>query len=310
MTPHPLILVTGATGAQGGSVARFLLQSGEFRVRALTRHPESDKARALRNAGAEIVAGDLSDKDSLLSALQGCDGAFGVTNFWEHFGGEYEHGINLIDAVVDCGVKQFVLSTLPSVSDITNGALPVPHFDIKARMEAYARSKKADTTFVHMAFYYQNFFGFIPLQKDEEGTYSFGFPLGDSPMAAVSANDLGGVLLPVFRHPEQWAGKTIEVAGEFITGDAYAAILSKVSGKKVVYHYIPRDQYAALGFPGAEEVANMFEYYRLYKPYGEEAVRRTKELYPALKSFEQQLWEDKHLLDAVLNPAPETALQH
>ena len=310
MTPKPLILVTGATGAQGGSVAHHLLQSGGFRVRALTRHPDSAKAQTLKTAGAEIVAGNLSDKDSLLNAMRGCDGVFGVTNFWEHFAGEYEHGINLIDAVVDCGVRQFVLSTLPSVSDITNGVLPVPHFDIKARLEAYARSKKGDTTFVHMAFYYQNFFGFIPLQKEADDSYSFGFPLGDSPMASVSVNDLGGILLPVFRNPEQWAGKTIETAGDFITGDAYAAILSQVSGKKVVYRYIPREQYAALGFPGAEEVANMFEYYRLYKPYGEEAVRRSRELYPALKSFEQQLREDKHLLDAVLNPTPEAALQH
>lgn len=310
MTPQPLILVTGATGAQGGSVAHHLLQSGAFRLRALTRHPESAKAQALKDAGAEVIAGDLSDKDSLLKALQGCDGVFGVTNFWEHFGGEYDHGINLIDAVVDSGAKQFVLSTLPSVSDITNGALPVPHFDIKARLEAYARSKKPDTTFVHLAFYYQNFFGFIPLQKEADGSYWFGFPLGDSPMASVSVKDLGGILLPVFRNPEPWAGQTIATAGEFITGDAYAAILSKVSGKKVVYRYIPREQYAALGFPGAEEVANMFEYYRLYKPYGEEAVRRSRELYPALKSFEQQLLEDKPLLDAVLNPTPEATLQH
>lgn len=310
MTPKPLILVTGATGAQGGSVARHLLQSGLFRVRALTRHPHSDKAGALKTAGAEIAAGDLTNRDSLLAALQGCDGVFGVTNFWEHFNGEYEQGINLIDAVVDCGVKQLVLSTLPSVADSTNGALPVPHFDIKARLEAYARSKKPDTTFVHLAFYYQNFFGFIPLQQERDGSFSFAFPLGNSPMASVSVKDLGGILLPVFRNPEEWAGKTIATAGEFITGDAYAAILSKVSGKRVVYHYIPRDQYAALGFPGAEEIANMFEYYRLYTPYGEEAVRQSRQLYPALKSFEQQLQEDKHLLDAVLNPYPEAALQH
>ena len=310
MNPKPLILVTGATGAQGGSVAHFLLQSGTFRVRALTRHPQSDKAQALRQAGAELVAGDLTDKDSLLQAMQGCDGVFGVTNFWEHFTKEYEHGVNLVDAAVDCGVKQLVLSTLPSVTDLTKGALPVPHFDIKAQLEAYARSKKPDTTFVHLAFYYQNFFGFIPLQKQPDGSFSFGFPLGDSPMAAVSVKDLGGILLPVFQHPDKWAGKTIAAAGDYMTGHEYAAILSNVSGKRVVYQYIPREQYAALGFPGAEEVANMFEYYRLHTPYGEEAVRQSRVLYPALKSFEQQLQEDKHLLDAVLNPTPEAALQH
>ena len=300
MTPKPLILVTGATGAQGGSVAHHLLQSKQFRVRALTRHPESAKAKALQTAGAEVVSGDLGDKASLLRALEGVDSVYGVTNFWEHFNGEYEQGLQLIDAVVETGVKQLVLSTLPSVKEVSGGALPVPHFDIKAELEAYARSKKPDTTFVHLAFYYQNFFGFIPIQKDAEGNYSFGFPLGDAPMAAVSVKDLGGILLPVFQHPDQYAGRTLVAAGEFITADAYAATLSKVSGKKVSYHYIPREQYAALGFPGAEEVANMFEYYRLYKPYGEEGVRQSRELYPALKTFEQQLSEDKEALAAVL----------
>jgi uncharacterized protein YbjT (DUF2867 family) len=303
MTPKPLVLVTGATGAQGGSVAQHLLQSNQFRVRALTRNPKSPKAKALEAAGAELATGDLNDKDSLLRALEGTDSVFGVTNFWEHFDREYEHGINLVDAVTDSGVKQFVFSTLPSVTAITNGALPVPHFDLKARMEDYARSKKPDTTFVHMAFYYQNFFGFIPFQHEGDEQYSFGFPLGDAPMAAVSVKDVGGILLPVFQHPEQYAGKTIETAGDFLTADQYAAILSKVSGKKITYRYIPRDQYAALGFPGAEEVANMFEYYRLHQPYGEEAVRQSRSLYPALKSFEQQVSEEREALTAALEAA-------
>ena len=135
------ILVTGATGAQGGSVARHLLERGRFAVRALTRNPGSEAANALRDAGAEVVQGDLNDPASLRAALAGCYGCFGVTNFWEHFGGEEEQGRNLIDAVAASDIQHFVFSSLPHVSKPTGGELDVPHFDIKARVEDYAREK-------------------------------------------------------------------------------------------------------------------------------------------------------------------------
>jgi uncharacterized protein YbjT (DUF2867 family) len=115
MKLKPTIIVIGATGVQGGSVACHLLQSEKFSVRGLTRHLEGKAAKALQQAGAEIIAGDLSNKESILKALQGCDGVYGVTNFWEHFTNEYEHGVNLVNAVVESGVKQFVFSTLPHV---------------------------------------------------------------------------------------------------------------------------------------------------------------------------------------------------
>src|SRR5689334_15924545 len=103
MVDKRMILVTGATGAQGGGVARQLLKDAKFRVRCLTRDPKSPKAAALGRAGAELVKGDLADTRSLTAALTGCYGCFGVTNFWEHFGGEYQHGINLVDAVKAAG---------------------------------------------------------------------------------------------------------------------------------------------------------------------------------------------------------------
>jgi uncharacterized protein YbjT (DUF2867 family) len=300
MKLKPLILVIGATGAQGGSVARHLLNSGRFAVRALTRNPGSPKAKALEQAGAEIVAGDLDNKESLLQALRGCDGVYGVTNFWEHFTKEYEQGINLVDAVVESGVRQFVFSTLPHVYGITNGTLSVPHFDIKAKLEAYARSKKWDTTFVHLAFYYQNFLSFFPPQKGADGSYFISFPQGDAPLAAISANDIGGIVLPVFDNPQAFAGKTIAAAGDFLTGAGYANIISNVTGKKITYQHVSRKDYARQAFPGAEELAAMFEYYRMYKPYGTEAVAESRKLYPGLESFEQQLSQNKEAMLAVL----------
>lgn len=300
MKLKPLILVTGATGAQGGSVARHLLNSGRFAVRGLTRNANSEKAKALRKAGAEIVTGDLYNKASIAAALKDCDVVFGVTNFWEHFEKEWEQGVNLVDAVAESGVKQFVFSTLPHIYGISNGALSVPHFDIKARLEEYARAKKRDTTFIHAAFYYQNFLYFFPPQRGADGSYFISFPQGDAPLAALSAHDIGGILLPVFENPEAFAGKTIAAAGAMLTGAEYADVLSKVTGKRIVYQHVPRKTYASQNFPGAEELANMFEYYRLYKPYGNEAVAECRKLYPALKSFEETAIAEREAFRAVL----------
>jgi uncharacterized protein YbjT (DUF2867 family) len=134
-TERRTILVTGATGAQGGSVVRHLLERGSYAVRALTRNPDSEGARALAKQGVEVVAGDLDHADSLRAALDGCYGAFGVTNFWEHFDGEAQQGRNLVDAVADAGIRHFVFSTLPNVKQLTDGEIEVPHFDIKGEME-------------------------------------------------------------------------------------------------------------------------------------------------------------------------------
>jgi uncharacterized protein YbjT (DUF2867 family) len=300
MKLKPLILVVGATGAQGGSVARHLLASGRFAVRGLTRNPDSSNAKALREAGAEIAAGDLRNKESLLQALQGCDGVYGVTNFWEHYTDEYDQGINLVDAVVESGVGQFVFSTLPHVYGISKGTLSVPHFDIKARLEAYARAKKPETTFVHAAFYFQNFTSFFPPKRGADGSYFISFPQGDTPLAGLSANDIGGIVLPVFENPEAFAGKTIAAAGDVLTGEEYARVLSSVTGKKIVYQHMPRKTFASQGFPGAEELADMFEYYRVYKPYGTEAVDRSRQLYPALETFEASVSKQKDALLAIM----------
>jgi uncharacterized protein YbjT (DUF2867 family) len=300
MKLKPLILVVGATGAQGGSVARHLLQSGHFLVRGLTRNPHSEKAKALTQVGVAIVQGDLGNKASLLQALHGCDGAFGVTNFWEHFENEYEQGINLVDAVVESGVPQFVFSTLPHVYSLTKGAISVRHFDIKAQLEAYARFKKPDTTFVHLAFYYQNFLSSFTPQKGADGSYFISFPQGDVPLAAISATDTGGIVRRLFEQPQTFAGKTIEAAGEMLTGAGYAEVLSKVTGKQIRYMHMPRNAFARQQHAGAEELAAMFDYYRQYKPYGEKAVRESRQLYPELQCFEQAATQSKDALLALL----------
>jgi hypothetical protein len=171
------ILVTGATGLQGGAVARHLLKLGKPEVRCLTRRPDSEAAKTFKQLGAEVVKADLDDPASLKSVLRGCTGVFGVTDFWEAFLREYDQGVNLIDAASEAGVGHLVLSTLPSAAKVSNGAIAVPHFETKARMEEHVRLRGVPFTFVHVAFYFENFINYFPPQRQADGNYGFGFPL-------------------------------------------------------------------------------------------------------------------------------------
>ena len=286
------ILVFGATGAQGGSVARALLARGEFNVRAITRKTGSPAANALRDLGAEIVQGDLDDPASLAAALEGVYGVFGVTNFWEHFEKEGPQGRNLVNAVANANVKHFIFSTLPHIEKATGGALKSPHFDLKAEHEDLARSLGIPSTFVHVPFYYENFLYFFPPRPAGDGTYQFGFPQGDTPLAAISVQDVGPVIAPMFEQPEKYIGKVVKLAGDEIPPAAYAAAMSRATGKKVTYAYVPRETFAALGFPGAEDLADMFEYYRLHIPSRVRDVETSRALSPELQSFET--WASKN----------------
>jgi uncharacterized protein YbjT (DUF2867 family) len=286
MAVEGTILVIGATGAQGGGVARHLLAGGRFAVRALTRHPDSGRATALRQAGAEVVQGDLDSPASLRAALDGCVGVFGVTNFWEHFGREYEQGRQLIDAVAASGVEQFVFSTLPHAKKISGGELDVPHFDIKAQLEQYARERKPGAIFIHVAFYFENFLGFIPLQRQEDGAFAFGFPQGETPLAGVGVEDVGGVVAPLFERAHEFQGQTIGIVGDDLTGDQYAETMTRVLGTRIVYNHIPREVFAAFGFPGADDLANMFDFNRRFIPDRRADLEQSRRLYPAMQTFE------------------------
>lgn len=289
---RPTILVTGATGAQGGSVARHLLERERFAVRALTRKPDSAAAAGLRERGAQVVRGDLADLGGLRSAMEGCYGVYGVTNFWEHFDAEYQQGINLVDAVADSGVGHFVFSTLPSVERLTGGELSVPHFDLKARMEAYARSLTLPATFVHLAYYFDNFFVWFAPKRQADGSYRFGFPQGDAPLAGMAAEDVGGVVATIFERREEFLGRSLYVVGDDLPPAEYAGAMSRVSGRPVRYGHIPREVFAGFGFPGAEDLANMFEFYRTRVPDRQEDLVRSRELYPEMQSFEA--WLERH----------------
>jgi len=286
------ILVTGATGGQGGSVARHLLKAG-FQVRALTRNPDSDKANALADAGAQVVAGDLADRASLDRALKDCDGVFGVTNFWEHFTTEEEHGTNLIEAVADAGTGFFIFSSLPNAYELSGHELPVPHFDIKAKLEQRARQSDVPTAFVNVAFYYENFLAFFPPQRQDDGSYALGFPQGDTPLAAVSVDDLGGVVVPMFENAEAYVGKVVGVVGDDLPVAEYADIMSTVLEQRVVYNHIPREVFAAFGFPGADDLANMFDFNARFIPNRQADLEQSRAMFPGIRTFRMWLEDNR-----------------
>ena len=286
MSAKKTIAVFGATGAQGGSVARALLNRGVFAVRAITRKTDSPAANALRSLGAEIVQGDLDDPASLGPALEGVYGVFGVTNFWEHFDKEGPQGRNLVKAVAGAGVQHFIYSTLPPIEKATNGALKSPHFDLKAEHEEYARSLGIPSTFIHVPFYYENFLYFFPPKPAGDGTYAFGFPQGDTPLATISVQDVGPIVAPMFEQPEKYLGQIVRLAGDELPAATYAEVMSRTTGAQIRYAYIPRETFAAFGFPGAADLADMFEFYRLHIPSRLKDIETCRALAPELQTFE------------------------
>lgn len=298
-----IILVVGATGAQGGSVARNLLSRGRFAVRALTRKPDSPAAQALRELGAEVVQGDLDDRASLAAALEGVYGVFGVTNFWEHFAREREQGENLVRAVAAADVQHFVFSTLPPVEKATGGALRSPHFDLKAEHEELARALGIPATFVHVPFYYENFLYFFPPRPAGDGAYRFGFPQGETPLAAMSVEDVGRIVAPIFENRDAYLGQVVRLAGDELPAARYAEAMSRRTGKRIEYAYVPRETFAALGFPGAEDLADMFEFYRLHIPSRAGDIEACRALAPELQTFEAWLSRNEGTLRATLGHA-------
>jgi uncharacterized protein YbjT (DUF2867 family) len=300
-TSKKTILVYGATGAQGGSVARNLLARGIYNVRAFTRNASSPAAQALRDLGAELVEGNLDDKASIRAALDGVYGVFGVTNFWEHFAKEEEQGRNLIRAIAGSDVEHLVYSSLPPIAKATGGLLRSPHFDIKAGHEELIRTLGIPATFVHVPFYYENFLYFFPPRPAGDGTYQFGFPQGDRPLAAMSVQDVGRIVAVLFEQPEAYIGKVLKLAGDELPAADYAAAMSRATGAEVRYAHVPRETFAALGFPGAEDLADMFEYYRLHIPSRIRDIETCRTLAPEVQSFDTWLAANESSMRAVLS---------
>lgn len=304
-----VIAVLGATGMQGGGLCRAILadESGEFACRAITRDPSKDAARALGAAGAEVVAADLDDLDSLTAAFQGAHGVYAVTNFWEHFSGtkEKEQAKNIADAARAAGVKHIVWSTLEDTRQwmpaddtrmpMLQGEYRVPHFDAKAEADAYFEN--LPTTYLRTSFYWDNLYMFgLEPKKNASGQYEWAFPLGDAKMAGIGGDDIGKVALGIFMAGDEYIGRTVGIAGEFISIEEMGSELTKQLGiGPIAYHAVEPDVYRSFDFPGADEMGNMFQVYRDFEaPFNANRdIELARRLNPSLKNFAQWLAENK-----------------
>lgn len=310
MEDRKVIAIAGATGGQGGGLARAILvdPKGGFAVRALTRDPDSDKARALARLGAEVVKVDIDDEQGLARAFEGAHGAFCVTFFWDHFSPAREtaEAGNMARAAKQAGLKHVIWSTFEDTRDrvpLSDDRMPtlmerykVPHFDSKAEGNRFFIELGVPTTFLLTSFYWENFirFGLGP-QKGPDGRLAITFPLGDKKLPGIAVEDIGRCAYQVFRRGSEMVGRAVGISGDQLSGTEMAEAFAQVLGREVAYNAVTPDAYRGFGFPGAQDLGNMFQYKR---DFNEDYCRvrdpaATRALHPGLLDFRQWLAANK-----------------
>jgi uncharacterized protein YbjT (DUF2867 family) len=313
----PLITVFGATGAQGGGLARALLADPQraFRVRAVTRQPGGEAARELAALGAEIASADLDDAATVHRAMQGAQGAFCVTDFWAHFSPDRElaQAAAMAEAAGREGVGHVVWSTLEDTRrwlpadgarmPVLMGRYNVPHFDAKGEANRYFSDAGVPVTLLHTSFYWDNLihFGMGP-QRGADGALIFVLPMDDARLPGIAAADIGACAAGVFRLGEAAVGRSIGIAGEHLSGAEMAAQLGRALGEPVTHVPMPPADYARLGFPGAEDLANMFQFKRDFNAAycAARSVEASRALHPGLLDFDG--WLARHAAAIAVPP--------
>jgi uncharacterized protein YbjT (DUF2867 family) len=305
MADKKVIAVVGATGAQGGGLVRAILadKDSRFTARAITRNVNSDKAKALAASGAEVVAANVDDEVSLRRAFEGAYGAFCVTFFWDHLSVEREQAeaAAMARAAKATGVQHVIWSTLDDTRKFIplddprmptlHGKYKVPHFDGKGEADQYFRDAGVPTTFLLTVFYWDNFiyFGAGP-KAGPDGTLALTMPMGDKKLPSMAAEDIGKCAYGIFQRPDL-IGRTVGIAGGHLTGEQMAAGMSKALGVPVRYTDVPPEVYRSFGFPGADDMGNMFQFKRDFNEYycNSRSIEFARSLNPALQSYEQWL---------------------
>jgi len=310
MAEKKIIAVVGATGAQGGGLVRAIVNepNSVFTARAITRDVNSDKAKELAKLGAEVVAADIDDVESLKRAFAGAYGAFCVTFFWAHFSPEKElaEANAMAHAAKNAGLQHVIWSTLEDtrqwvpLSDnrmpTLQGKYKVPHLDAKGEANHFFTALGLPVTILLTSFYWDNFiyFGAGP-QKGPDGKLAITFPMGDKKLPGIAAEDIGKCAFGIFKKGREFIGKTVGIAGEHLTGAQMAAALTKALGQEVCYNNVPPEVYRSFGFPGADDLGNMFQFKRDFNEYfcGARKLDVSRALNPALQTFERWLAQNK-----------------
>ena len=304
-----IIAIVGATGAQGGGLARTVIAQAEgpFAARVLTRNPGSDRAKELAALGAEVVEADLDDAESVKRAFHGAYGAFCVTNFWEHFSPEKElaQAAHMAEAAKATGLQHVVWSTLEDTRQwvpldddrmpTLMGKYKVPHFDAKGEANELFTGRGVPTTFLLTSFYWDNLihFGMGP-KPGPDGVLAITFPMGGKKLPGIAVADIGKCAYGIFEGGREHIGRTVGIAGGHPTGAEMAASLTRALGREVRYNDVSPEAYRGFGFPGAEDLGNMFQFKRDFNDYfcGARSVEQSRALNEELQSFED--WLDRN----------------
>jgi uncharacterized protein YbjT (DUF2867 family) len=310
MSDKKVIAVLGATGAQGGGLVRAILNdpNGGFAARALTRDVNSPKAQELARLGAEVVAVDVDDPASLKKGFSGAYGAYCVTFFWVHFSPEKEmaEAKAMAEAARSEGLKHVIWSTLEDtrkwvpLSDdrmpTLHGKYKCPHFDGKGEADHYFTDAGVPTTFLLTSFYWDNFihFGMGPT-AGPDGKLGITFPMGDRKLPGIAAEDIGKCAYGIFKAGNKFIGQTVAISGENLTGAQMAAAFSEVLGKEIQYNSVPPGVFRSFGFPGADDLGNMFQFKRDFEDYfsGVRNPDFARTLNPSLQNFKAWLAANK-----------------
>jgi uncharacterized protein YbjT (DUF2867 family) len=310
MEKEKIIAIVGATGAQGKGLVNAILNDpdGGYKVRAITRNATSDKAKELVQRGVEVVEADVEDKESLVKAFAGAYGAYCVTFFWEHFSPEKEnlHAKNMAEAAKESGIQHVIWSTLEDTRQwipLSDDRMPtllgkykVPHFDAKGESNIYFEKSGVPFTLLNTSFYWENFifFGMGP-QKGPDGNLAITFPMGDKKLPGIASHDIGKCAYAIFKSGNEYQGKTLGIAGEHLNGYQMAEAFSKHLETQVNYNDVPPSVFRSFGFPGAEDLGNMFQVNADFETEfcGARNIENTKKLNPELLDFDTWLVNNK-----------------
>lgn len=299
--PQPTIAVVGATGAQGGGVVDALLARGKFAVRAFTRNPDSDRAKALAERGVEVVHADLQQPETLQAAFDGAYGAFVVTNFWEEGvgPGEEEQGEAAVRAAKAAGVQHFIWSTLPNCKAISGGDVAVEHFTSKALVDDAVDAAGFESyTFVEPPFYFSNLTGVMAPQPMEGGAKGWAVPM-DPAKRCIHAGDIsefGKLVVAAFENAGRVGkGGRLAMAAETLSWNDIVERLN-AEGHEFSVVQVPAEAYDGF-FPGAAELREMFQWFERYSYFGpdaEEKIALANEICPnGFTAFAD--WAQEHM---------------
>ncbi len=246
-----VILVTGATGKQGGAVLRRLRERG-FSVRALTRDPDEPRARSLTGHGTEVMRGDLNDQASLTRALDGAYGVFSVQALERDVEEEIRQGVNLVDAAKRLRISHFIYSSVASADQDTG----IPFFESKRRLEDHIRGSGLRYTIFRPAFFMENWLGMRSMIQEGH----LDLPLKpDSRLQMIAVDDIGAFVALALEHPGRWQGHTTEIAGDELSMSALAGAFSRMLGREVQYNQVPWDAFQQQAGPDITRLWRFFE---------------------------------------------------